>query len=332
MRHTIGVIAMAFGMIGFFAFIGAYFHDLSGAASYDVTRWRGSGQQALPVSPESGRQIFNGRGTCMGCHIIGEDGVGVRGPNLGVSPPQFNEPIGVRAAQAQPDKTAVEHLVQALYEPDAFVGQGFESGVMVPVNGPPTVLSHDDIRSVILFLFQRSGMPITPELEEEIRVAQRPYSGEQAEEEPESGSGRRRNDRLGTNGDPARGREEYMRLTCGRCHQGEGVTPAEGVVTGEGAGAVLAELADAQADVDLLLGIVNHPAPAEGEPPDYGGQLTVQGVSDVVAFMRQAHAEAVASEAANDEGAEAAPTGEETAAPTGEETAAPTEAEGGDAP
>lgn len=176
LRHVGGVVVASLALIASFALLGAYFDQLSGAASYDVTAWRGSAGHPAPVSAMAGQGIFLApRFACAACHKIGQDGVGIRGPNLGVLRPRFTQPIAVRAATEQRGKTAVQHLVQALYEPDAFVTPGFDAHVMPAVDKPPLMLTHGEIRSVILFMFQRSGIPPTAVLAAEILEAQRPY-------------------------------------------------------------------------------------------------------------------------------------------------------------
>lgn len=277
MKHRIGIVALAASLIGGFAAIGAYFHDLSGAASYDVTAWRGASRQQGQVSALAGGQLFNGRGSCMACHSIGESGVGIRGPNLGVLSPDFTEPIAVRAAHAQEGKTAVEHVVEALYDPDGFLVPGFEGGIMIAVNGPPTTLTDEEIRSIVLYLFQQSGVPVTPELEEEIATAQRVYTGEQAPDGPEEPS-----EDLSLWAE--RGRERFAALGCDRCHLEQESAEAERPV---------ASLAGAAEQVELLLRIARHSSedPA-GQPTTYGTSLTVQDAEDLAAFLLLASREA----------------------------------------
>ena len=277
MKHRIGIVALAASLIGGFAAIGSYFHQLSGAASYDVTGWRGAAQQQGQVSALAGGQLWNGRGSCMACHSIGESGVGIRGPNLGVLPPDFMEPIAVRAAHEQEGQTAVEHLVQALYDPDGFVVPGFEGGIMVAVNGPPTTLTDEEIRSILLFLFQQSGVPSTPALEEEIATAQRAYSGEVAPEVPEGPS-------PDVSADAARGRERFAALGCDRCHLDRESAEADRPVS---------ELAVTQEQFALLLRIARHPSEdAAGEATTLGTSLTVQDAEDLAAFLVLASQEA----------------------------------------
>lgn len=275
-KHRIGIIVLAASLVLGFAALGAYFHELSGAGSYDVTGWRGAASQQSQVSAAAGGALFNGRGSCMACHTIGDQGVGIRGPNLGVRAPDFPESLMERSAASQEGKTAVEHLVESFYDPNAFVRPGFEAGIMIPVNGPPTMLNDEEIRSILLYLFQQNGVPITTELEEEIATAQQAYStSERADDSPEP--------EAGLTGDAERGRARFGALGCDGCHregsEGEAQRPAP-------------ELGSGHTQMDLLMRIARHPI---GDPPEeatYGASLTVQDTADLVAFLLAAPVEA----------------------------------------
>jgi len=274
-KHLVGVVTLAFGLITGFAALGAYFDRLSGAASYDVTRWRGSGQGAQPVSAMAGQGIFLApRFACAACHKIGLEGVGVRGPNLGVMRPEFTEPIAVRAARAQPGKTAVQHLVEALYAPDAFIAPGFDAHVMPPVDKPPLMLTHDEIRSVMLFIFQRGGVAPTAALTAEILEAQRPYMTDVADggaAVADAGP-----DRVLARGDAQVGAVQFAALRCDACHRA-GAT-----------GAPPGELGRSASTRDLVVAIADHATPDGGPDPTRG--LTVAQLDDLVAFLRSASA------------------------------------------
>ena len=273
-RHAVGLVLFAAALIGGFAWLGAYFHELSGAASYDVSLSRGGGSADREVSADVGRQVYNGRAGCIACHILGDFGVGIRGPNLGVAPPQFTRPIGVRAADEQPGKSAVEHLVQALYEPDAYVGPGFEGGVMPPVHGPPAMLSHDDIRSVLLFLFQRSGIPTTPALEEEILAAQGAYM-EDADEGPGGEAASAPMPAPLPDGDVAAGRAAMAEQRCADCHGSADhldAGPLEG-------------LGGAMSEVELIFALARHPR-ADGTGT-LGDEQSVNALNDIARALRE---------------------------------------------
>lgn len=270
-KHLLGVVVLAFGLVAGFAALGAYFDQLSGAASYDVTRWRGSGQGVAPVSAMAGQGIFLApRFACAACHKIGLDGVGVRGPNLGVIRPQFAEPIAVRAAHEQPGKTAMEHIVQSLYEPDAYIAPGFDAHVMPPVDKPPLMLTHEDIRSVILFMYQRSGIPPTPALTEEILEAQRPYMASSTDggvASTDAGA-----DPADTRGDAQAGAQRFRSLRCDGCHAAGRQAAPPGQLGRAGSGRA------------LLAAIAEHPAVDGGAVAT--GALTVGQLDDLVRFLR----------------------------------------------
>ncbi len=270
LRHVGGVITLALAMIGSFAALGSYFDRLSGAASYDVSAWRGSAGHPAPVSAMAGQGIFLApRFACAACHKIGQDGVGIRGPNLGVMTPQFTTPIAVRAATEQRGKTAVQHLVQALYEPDAYVVHGFDAHVMPPVNKPPLMLTHEDIRSVILFMFQRSGVPPTAALTAEILEAQRPYM----DDVPDAGTAApARVERPVTPGDAQAGDAHFAALGCATCHHTGGDAAAPGA------------LARTASPSDLFLLLANHPSLDGGAVST--GALTVAQLEDLVTYLR----------------------------------------------
>lgn len=277
-RHVVGVVLFALALIAGFAFMGSYLHELSGAASYELRAGAGRARRG-EVSALVGRELFNGSGACVACHKVGAEGTGIRGPNLGVQLPDFPEPIGVRAAEAGDGLTAVQHVVQALYEPDAYVAPGFEPGVMPRVHEPPVSLDDGQIRSIVLFLFQASGRAPDDALEQEILEAQRPWmDGEGGEPAavPDAGPP----PLALPEGDPAEGAREWARLGCGGCHDEGGSAPLGADVAGR----------DPEA---LYMAIASHVGGQgtrpEGEgTPDYGRELTVGVVADLVAHLRAA--------------------------------------------
>ena len=111
----------------------------------------------LVVGPEmtteelvlAGKQIAEGKGTCMGCHTIGSQEKG-RFPDLGG--------IGSRAATRRPGLTAVDYLAESLYEPNAFIVDGYSPG-MPPIGKPPIGLSDAEMLAVIAYLQSLGGEP-----------------------------------------------------------------------------------------------------------------------------------------------------------------------------
>lgn len=102
-----------------------------------------------------GKEIVRQRG-CLACHTL-EPGAGVmtghgRGPNLA--------DIGSRRArgvQGGPS-TLVEYLVQALYEPGAYLVEGF-ANIMPPSTGAPAKLNYEEIVAVVNYLQSLGGKP-----------------------------------------------------------------------------------------------------------------------------------------------------------------------------
>ena len=87
---------------------------------------------------EIGKGIAQGKGICLTCHTIGRSGA-LRFPDL--------EGIGARAATRNPALTGLGYLAQSLYEPDAYVVEGFNPGMPV-INKAPIGLTDDEIDSI----------------------------------------------------------------------------------------------------------------------------------------------------------------------------------------
>lgn len=113
------------------------------------------GTSATPAELAAlGQTIVRERG-CLACHTI-EPGAGVkgggRGPNLS----------GIAARRAQGVKggpgTLVEYLVQSLYEPGAYLVEGY-ANIMPPSTGAPAKLSYEEIAAVVNYLQSLGGTP-----------------------------------------------------------------------------------------------------------------------------------------------------------------------------
>lgn len=96
---------------------------------------------------KAGREIVEGKGTCLGCHTIGA-GSGGRFPDL--------EGVGQRAAKRKEGYGDIDYFAETLYEPDAYIVDGFAPG-MTPVNKPPIGLSDNEILTVIAYLQSLGG-------------------------------------------------------------------------------------------------------------------------------------------------------------------------------
>lgn len=104
---------------------------------------------------ELGREIVHGRGLCLNCHRVGTEGGGTQGPNLAG--------VGGRAGTRVAGLGDVEYLAQSLYEPGAYLVDGFVAA-MTPANEAPIGLDDDEIRMVVAYLQSLGGTStITPE-------------------------------------------------------------------------------------------------------------------------------------------------------------------------
>jgi hypothetical protein len=102
-------------------------------------------EQMVPL----GRQIMETKGLCFTCHTVGRTGA-LRFPDLAG--------VGGRAAERVPGMNDIEYFAQSMYEPDAFVVQGFNPG-MPAINRPPIALTDQEILTVIAYLQSLGGTP-----------------------------------------------------------------------------------------------------------------------------------------------------------------------------
>ena len=97
-----------------------------------------------------GRQIMEAKGLCVTCHTIGKTSGPYRFPDLAG--------VGARAPRRVPGLNDVEYFAQSLYEPTAYVVEGFPP-VMPAVNKPPIGLNDQEILCVIAYLQTLGGTP-----------------------------------------------------------------------------------------------------------------------------------------------------------------------------
>jgi len=92
---------------------------------------------------EIGRGIYEGKGICFTCHANTS-----RYPDL--------QGVATRAASRKPGVSAIDYLAESLYEPEAFIVEGFSPG-MPEANKPPIGLTDPEILSVIAYLQTLGG-------------------------------------------------------------------------------------------------------------------------------------------------------------------------------
>jgi mono/diheme cytochrome c family protein len=286
---SIRIVSFGLVVIGTFVGLGAYLFDLSGGAGFATT----SGD----VSAEAGEQIFSGKGKCSTCHSIGDEGSAVRCPNFGVKLPQFTEPISIRAAKRKPGQSAVEYMVESVYDPAAFVVPGFPNGVMTPINRPPIALKDDEIRSVLLFLLSKSGVDPTAEVAKEIAVAQRRFAGGATVASSHAGPTLQIPD-----GNVNEGRQVFQTMRCFQCHTLQGVQ-LEGVAPGQlgaSVGPELTGIGAIQTNLYLFESILNPNAVILPDPspdkqyseegaskmPSYASAMTLDQAFNLVTFLK----------------------------------------------
>jgi hypothetical protein len=98
---------------------------------------------------ELGQGIAEGKGLCLTCHTIGKSG-SLRFPDLGG--------IAQTAATRIEGLSALEYLAHSIYEPDAFIVEGFSPGMPV-INKPPIGLTDFEILYVLAYLQSLGGTP-----------------------------------------------------------------------------------------------------------------------------------------------------------------------------
>jgi mono/diheme cytochrome c family protein len=96
-----------------------------------------------------GRGIMEGKGLCLTCHTIGKTGA-LRFPDLAG--------VDARAKTRIPGMSDVEYFAQSMYEPTAYVVEGFPPA-MPPVHQPPFSLTDQEILCVIAYLQTLGGTP-----------------------------------------------------------------------------------------------------------------------------------------------------------------------------
>lgn len=161
-------------------------------------------------SPEelvaAGKRVFNSdRAQCLTCHSVGEDPK-ARCPN--------QDGLGARAAEQIPGVAAPDYLIEAAYDPNAFVVAGYPSNQMTPINKPPIALSHDEILAILAYLNTLGG-ETDLEFIAALMTAQDPWRKGLLK----PGEGERREQLPILEGDPQRGHDVYQAQACVQCHR-----------------------------------------------------------------------------------------------------------------
>ena len=144
--HIVRIGALVIATTGFYTYVGQMVPQKEVAAPKETVL--GAGMTTADMV-KIGREIMEGKGICLTCHTIGKSGA-LRFPDLAG--------IGEHAKTRVAGLSDVEYLAQSLYEPTAFVVQGFPPA-MPPVNQPPIGLTDQEILCVIAALQTLGGTP-----------------------------------------------------------------------------------------------------------------------------------------------------------------------------
>jgi len=138
-------------VLGFFA----YFSNWIPQTRWEPPQQRQISEQMTPLElAKIGEVLVRERG-CMLCHTL-EPGVGVKGGGRG---PNLYQ-IAIRRRDGVPGgpNNLTDYLVQALYEPGAYLVEGF-SNIMPPAWAAPAKLTYEELAAVIAYLQSLGGTP-----------------------------------------------------------------------------------------------------------------------------------------------------------------------------
>jgi mono/diheme cytochrome c family protein len=146
MKNALKMAALAVAATAFYAYVG---HMVPQAVTYPPESVGLRADMTTEEMVSAGKELVAGKGTCLSCHTVGAKEPG-RFPDLGG--------IGARAGSRKPGMSDVEYMAESLYDPNAFIVEGFNPG-MVAVSKPPISLSDQEILAVIAYLQSLGGTP-----------------------------------------------------------------------------------------------------------------------------------------------------------------------------
>ena len=200
-----------------------------------------------------GEEIVAGKGTCLTCHTMGESGSGLRFPDLGN--------IGAIAGSREEGVGDIEYLAESMYDPNAFVVEGFVAG-MPNVSRPPIALNDQEILTVIAYLQSLGGTPtVTMDTQLEWQgQSPAPAAAPTAAAAP---------------GADRDGPTLYANYLCTTCHTLDGTPGVGPSMSGVGSRLSKAEIYESIMDPDAVI--------AEGFPPGVmGATVGASGLYDQV--------------------------------------------------
>jgi hypothetical protein len=144
--HIIRIGALVLATTGFYTYVGQMVPQKEVQPPKETAL---GGDLPTAEMVKIGREIMEGKGLCLTCHTIGKTGA-LRFPDLAG--------VDVRAKSRVPGLSDVEYFAQSMYEPTAYIVQGFPPA-MPPVNQPPIGLTDQEILCVIAYLQTLGGTP-----------------------------------------------------------------------------------------------------------------------------------------------------------------------------
>jgi hypothetical protein len=144
--HIVRIGALVLATTGFYTYVGQMVPQKEVQPPKETAL---GGNMTTAEMGKIGREIMETKGLCLTCHTIGKTGA-LRFPDLAG--------VGARAKTRVPGLSDVEYFAQSLYEPTAYVVQGFPPA-MPPVNQPPIGLTDQEILCVMAYLQSLGGTP-----------------------------------------------------------------------------------------------------------------------------------------------------------------------------
>lgn len=277
MKVYLKVVLFVMAVAGVFAYFGNVVPQFSATPTKQIK----VGETPAELI-RAGKKIFEREDSCLSCHAIGED------PKARC--PDHMEEVFLKATTRKEGMNAIEYLVESLYNPNAYVVEGYPKNQMKPVNRPPMSLSDDEIKAVLTYLINLGGKEVNVQLVKAIDDAQKPFKTGKivlAEAGAEFSL---------PEGDGAQGRFTYQEFKCWQCHliQGEhfGKIKEEegGVGPGlTGIGAVQTKLYIAESIVNpnavLVKGKGYTGDDGLSKMPEYHDSMTLRNLIDIVAYL-----------------------------------------------
>jgi len=146
MNNALKVAVLTVLTTAFYAYVG---HMVPQKITYPPESAELESDMTTEQMVKVGGEIVATKGTCLACHTIGSDKPG-RFPDLGG--------IGARAGTRKSGMDDVGYLAESLYEPNAFIVDGFNPGMIAP-SKPPVSLTDSEILTVIAYLQSLGGTP-----------------------------------------------------------------------------------------------------------------------------------------------------------------------------